>query len=174
MSADDQNNPDASGTPGLRRALYWATLGAVFVVLNLLVVQKEQLLANGQTVLLPLAPVDPRSLMQGDYMVLRYEAVLRLEQALGKAPARDGKLVLNLDGRQVATFHALDSGQQLTANQVTLRFRVRDEIRLGAESFFFQEGKADHYATAKYGELKVTPTGDAVLVGLRGPNLEKL
>lgn len=174
MSAESHHIPETNKNNGLRRALYWATLAAVFVAINLLVVQKEQLLANGQTVLLPLAPVDPRSLMQGDYMVLRYEAVLDLERALGQAPARDGKLVLTLDGRQVATFHALDSGQQLTQNQVTLRFRVRDEIRLGAESFFFQEGKAEHYAVAKYGELKVTPSGDAVLVGLRGPDLEKL
>ncbi|MFX7329222.1 GDYXXLXY domain-containing protein, partial [Acinetobacter baumannii] len=34
--------------------------------------QKEMLLKEGQLVLLPLAPVDPRSLMQGDYMALRY------------------------------------------------------------------------------------------------------
>src|SRR5690606_39326084 len=36
------------------------------------VVHKQRVLATGQTVLLELAPVDPRSLMQGDYMQLSY------------------------------------------------------------------------------------------------------
>ncbi len=36
------------------------------------ILQKEELLTDGQLVLLELAPVDPRSLMQGDYMRLRY------------------------------------------------------------------------------------------------------
>ena len=40
---------------------------------NWSVFQKEQTLKDGQLVLLPLAPVDPRSLMQGDYMSLNYE-----------------------------------------------------------------------------------------------------
>jgi len=39
---------------------------------NYSVIKKEKLLDNGQLVLLELAPVDPRSLMQGDYMALRY------------------------------------------------------------------------------------------------------
>ena len=34
---------------------------------------KEEILKNGKLVLLKLAPVDPRSLMQGDYMILNYE-----------------------------------------------------------------------------------------------------
>lgn len=39
---------------------------------NWSVVQKEETLAKGRLVLLELAPVDPRSLMQGDYMRLNY------------------------------------------------------------------------------------------------------
>lgn len=40
---------------------------------NWSVYQKEQTLKDGQLVLLQLAPVDPRSLMQGDYMRLNYK-----------------------------------------------------------------------------------------------------
>ena len=40
--------------------------------LNWSIYQKEQTLRDGQLVLFELAPVDPRSLMQGDYMSLRY------------------------------------------------------------------------------------------------------
>ena len=38
--------------------------------LNWSIYQKEQTLRDGQLVLFELAPVDPRSLMQGDYMYL--------------------------------------------------------------------------------------------------------
>ena len=45
--------------------------------LNWSIYQKEQTLRDGQLVLFELAPVDPRSLMQGDYMSLRYREATR-------------------------------------------------------------------------------------------------
>ena len=45
----------------------------LLVYFNYSVVKKEELLKEGQLILLELAPVDPRSLMQGDYMALRYK-----------------------------------------------------------------------------------------------------
>jgi uncharacterized membrane-anchored protein len=44
----------------------------ILVVVNYGIYEKERLLANGRLVLLELAPVDPRSLMQGDYLALRF------------------------------------------------------------------------------------------------------
>lgn len=52
--------------------------------------------------------------------------------------------------------------------------RRGSDSRLGAESFFFQEGNAKYYTGAKYGELRVAENGDSVLSGLRGKELEKL
>jgi uncharacterized membrane-anchored protein len=111
--------------------------------------------------------------MQGDYMVLRYRAAdIRGEEAI----PRDGKLVVNLDENGVATFMRIHTaGESLAAGEHLLRYRKRGKgIRLGAESFFFQEGHAKYYSNAKYGELRVTESGDSVLTGLRGPNLERL
>lgn len=45
----------------------------VLIAVNVSIYQREQLLQHGRFVLLELAPVDPRSLMQGDYMALRFE-----------------------------------------------------------------------------------------------------
>ena len=54
----------------------------IIIIINLIILlgffnnsilQKEKLLTDGQLVLLELAPVDPRSLMQGDYMRLNYD-----------------------------------------------------------------------------------------------------
>ncbi len=47
-------------------------------------------------------------------------------------------------------------------------------MRIGPESFFFQEGHANYYNDARDGELRVSPAGDVLLVGLRGEELESL
>lgn len=135
--------------------------------------QKERVLRHGRTLLLELAPRDPRSLMQGDYMDLNYKVATEAFRSDGKAP--NGKLVLKDDPRSVGQFLRFHGGEATAPGEYLLRFRKRGwRVRLGAESFFFQEGKAKNFAGAKYGELRVSPEGDAVLVGLRGPDLQPL
>lgn len=145
----------------------------VLGVANLLIFQKEQLLASGQTIFLELAPVDPRSLIQGDYMDLRYAATRDLP--VDNLPT-DGYLVLKLDSRNIATFNRIyQSGETLAADERLIRFRKRNwDVRLGAESFFFQEGHADYYDQARYAELRLAESGETVLVSLRGEALEEL
>jgi len=145
----------------------------VLALVNFEIYQKEQLLAEGTTVLLELVPRDPRSLMQGDYMVLRYH--IASLPALNEVE-KDGYLVIERDEKQVANFSRIyEDGTALEANESLLRFRKRQRgIRLGAESFFFQEGHAEYYNNARYGELRVAPSGDSVLVGLRDAELSPL
>ncbi len=151
----------------------------VLGTLNWMIIAKERLINSGQTVLCELAPVDPRSLMQGDYMVLRYEVAEDASSALSAEPY-DGLLVLRLDENDVAQFQRLDDGNPLTDNEVRIRFRRRqnsfrrETIRIGAESYFFQEGRSDNFDKAKYGELRVAPNGDCSLVGLRDAKLKRL
>ena len=57
----------------IRLLIMWGVAALVLVVTNVLIVQKERLLAAPQGILLELAPVDPRSLIQGDYMALRFK-----------------------------------------------------------------------------------------------------
>lgn len=159
----------------LRAIGLWGGLALVLIVVNLLVLQKQRVLDEGRTVLLALRPVDPRSLMQGDYMVLRYaEALVPAAEA---APAVDGRMVVALDGDGVATFRRFDDGRALAGDEQYLRYRIRAplgvsrsaeaaELHIGAESFLFQEGHADAYALARYGVLKVAPDGSSVLAGL--------
>ncbi|MEC7120292.1 MAG: GDYXXLXY domain-containing protein [Pseudomonadota bacterium] len=153
----------------------WIALGLllVFGLVNISIWQKEQLWSNGQTLLLPLAPVDPRSLMQGDYMILRYALADQLAAHTGDArhrlvlPTR-GQLLVTVDQEQVVQAAQLDQGQSLKTDQYRLQYRYHNgEIWLGAESFFFQEGHAQHYEQARFGELRVDPKGHSILVGLR-------
>jgi len=155
----------------MRSAVALIVCAAVLALVDFSIAGKERLLAAGKPVYLELAPVDPRSLMQGDYMALNYE----MTNAFRQDPARkDGHLVVALDERGVARFARFHEGTPLAPGEYLLRYRVRDRVRLGAESYFFQEGHADRYAGARYGELRVARTGDSVLVGLADDHLRPL
>lgn len=141
-----------------------------------LVAHKEHLLDTGRGVYLELAPVDPRSLIQGDYMELRY-ALAGAIQDQDPEPGR-GTVVVTLDQRGVARFARLDRGGALAPGEQRLRFRYvpggRPPVRIGAESFFFEEGTAERYDSARHGKLVVDAAGRSVLVGLYDQDLRQL
>lgn len=150
----------------MRKAFVLPGLILVLALTTYSIVQKERLIASGDVALLELAPVDPRSLIQGDYMRLRYELTLFAE-ANDRWP-RDGNVVVTVDSNRVARFARLDDGRSLAAGELRLRYRKRDSrVRVATDAYYFEEGSARKYERAKYGELRVAPDGNSVLVGLR-------
>ncbi len=147
----------------MRTGIILFMLALVLGVFNHSVLRKEQTISTGRSILLDLAPRDPRSLIQGDYMQLRYRIA---EQVSGDQLRDKGLLVLSTDSNRVAEFVRLDVGEPLAPGELRLVYRLRDGVRLGPDSFMFQEGQANTYAAARYGELKVDASGQAVLVGL--------
>ena len=143
----------------------------VILSVNYSIVKKEGVLEDGNTMLLRLAPLDPRSLMQGDYMVLRYALANNVPK---KQLANKGCVVVTLDENKVAKFLRVHDDIPLNDGEHLLFYRNRDGLRMGAESFFFQEGDAKLYSKARYGELKVDKSGASVLVGLRGEDFTPL
>jgi uncharacterized membrane-anchored protein len=138
----------------------------VGLVVSLEIAGKEQVLAKGETLLLELAPRDPRSIMQGDYMTLRYTLARDLSGASGVAHA--GATVVERDGDGIARFVRVDDGQPLSTGQHRLTYRFRGgEATIGTNAYFFEEGTADQYETARYGEVRVAADGTTLLVGLR-------
>lgn len=160
----------------------WSQAGLAFAAVLALVVtgtaiwQKEDLIAHGQAVLVPLAPVDPRSLMQGDYMALRFAfteswAPLRTPLAAGQRP----HVVVLRDGRGVVTRVGPDLGAPLADHELRIELTPKNGgWVLVTDAWFFKEGEADRWALAKYGEFRVGPDGRALLVGLRGADLQPL
>jgi uncharacterized membrane-anchored protein len=145
------------------------TAGLILAVVNLEIAGKERVVREGRTVLLRLAPVDPRSLLQGDYMALRYSMAGEVASAAQAAGVDDGTIVVALDPRGVASFVEIDRGRSFGAGEQRLAFRRRGEtVRLAGDAFFFEEGQGERYRGARYGELRVAEDGTAVLVGLRG------
>ncbi|MCL6414655.1 GDYXXLXY domain-containing protein [Aestuariirhabdus sp. Z084] len=139
------------------------------LVISGVILSKEWVLHDGQELYLKLAPKDPRSLIQGDYMRLDYELTR-------KVPLDDlddsGLLVLTLDAQGVGSFRRLDNEQALAANELKLAYRNYHGVKLGAESYLFQEGLAECYQQAQYARLKVSSSGSSLLIGLLDDQLK--
>ncbi len=153
-------------------------LGALLVLgaVNIAVVGKERIKRDGELVYLPLAPVDPRSLVQGDYMALRFAMADAIERRNAADPhrMRNGEVafaLVKLDDRQIASL-----SDDPAAASIKLRYRIRDgRVWLGTNAFFFEEGKGERFRGASYGEFRVDrESGEAVLVGLRSNTLAAL
>lgn len=139
------------------------------------IVKNEKVLSEGETVLLELRPVDPRSLMQGDYMTLHFEVCNHI---YGLEAESNKFCVVRLDDDRVAHFVSLtnDAAVALREDELLLRYSLEKNswggkfYTIGSDSYFFQEGTANKYATAKYGMLKVVTKGEMIgscsLVGL--------
>lgn len=139
------------------------------------VYKKEQILKNGQLVLFELAPVDPRSLMQGDYMSLRYKGITP-DSIDELTTATRGYAILSVDSNQVAHIIRLQKSLKLINNsELAIKYKiVNNRIVLGPESFFFEEGQGDIYQNARYGGLKVSSQGENLLIGLYDENYKLL
>lgn len=160
----------------MKRWTNWLVVIGLILVLgaaNYSIYVREQITASGRPILLELRPVDPRSLIQGDYMQLRYAAKTFPTQAIAEDMPRKGTYILKLDANNVASFARLDDGSPLTQDEVRLQYSDiiwTGELRIGAESFLFQEGQAQLFQEARFGVLRVDEDGNSVLVGLADEN----
>ena len=159
----------------MRSLIALAACVVSLALVNYSILAKERLLANGAIVLLELAPVDPRSLMQGDYMALRFRMGNDAAAAFRSGETADGRIVVALDERRIASYRRLHDGKTVTSNEILLRYRVRNgELKFATNAFFFQEGTGQRYESAAYGEFRVAPDGDLLLTGLRDRELRPL
>ena len=156
----------------------------VLLLVNWSIVGKERHLKEGRVVYLELAPLDPRSLMQGDYMILNYKVANEVYAALPKnknkgwrrdIDSSDGRVVVGLDEKSVGHFKRLESDLPLAVDEVLLRYRVRGgKLKFATNGFFFQEGQGKHYDSARYGQFRVANDGELLLSSLHDKDLKKL
>lgn len=159
----------------MRRIILLVTTLLLLVAINFTIYQREQLLSSGRVVLLELAPVDPRSLVQGDYMALRFQVANQAFAGRDLAVLDDGHLVVALDERSVATFVRFADGSSLAGNELLLRYRIRNgRSKFATNAYFFQEGHARDFETARFGEFRVAPDGESILIRLRDEQLKVL
>lgn len=177
-----QTSPTAGqgrGRAYLRAVILLVALLLILGVANTAVVQKERVWRQGQPVVLELAPVDPRSLMQGDYMVLRYGVALDIATQLEedsdlaqkiRADGR-GRMVLLPNDQHVHELLRIEPWDAATVppeeGALKLAFRLRgDDVWVVTDAWFFPEGQAEHYEQARYGLFRVDAQGNGLLVDL--------
>ena len=149
-------------------------LALVLVVMTRNIIKYENHLATGDTVLLALAPVDPRGFMQGDYMTLSYALERDVFAALNRDPGsyptnEDGYVIVALDNNKVAQFMRLAANQPkgLATNEMAIHYRIRNgAMQLATNAFFFQEGHGEAFEAAEYGLFRVNDKGEPLLTNL--------
>ncbi|MBN1603882.1 MAG: GDYXXLXY domain-containing protein [Chitinispirillaceae bacterium] len=145
----------------------------VFFAVGTSVKSREDLLNTGETFLFRLAPVDPRSIMQGDYMILNYQ--ITSGTGTKSIPSR-GYIVFKADSFNVANkIRFQKQPKPLSENERIIKYYGhKRNISIGSESYFFQEGDADVYARARFGGIKVAKNGNSILFGLFDENHKKI
>jgi uncharacterized membrane-anchored protein len=176
-----RGNHVGAGTPGHAPSYRYQTAGiclcalAVLAVANLGIWQKEKLIAEGRPLFVELAPVDPRSLMQGDYMQLRFRMVPEVTNQMPEPFGQRPRMVVKVDPRGIATPQRLDQGTPLATDELAVELTwFRWGWSLASDGWYFREGDAARWARARYGEFRVDSAGHVLLVGMRGPDLEPL
>ena len=140
----------------LRSGLLVALVGAILTsVLGWMVWDRVSLLKNGREIVLPVVPVDPRSLFRGDYVILGY-GVSQVPALTGPAtsPRPGTPIYVTLEQAADSGWKAIASSQshpgKVADNQIVLRGRderafwagtaaTQMRVRYGIESFFVPE-----------------------------------
>jgi len=163
-----------------RRVLV-STVGFQILLLASLTVLRVSTLATGDTVLLRVIPVDPRSMFRGEYVILTYEFSRTPFSDIEGLPDRDR---MDWQGRTVYVWlEPEEDGEHWRAERVSIRpptagLFLRGSIvgwsrlEFGIESYFVQEGEGRRYEEAILdrrlsAEVAVNRDGSAALRGLR-------
>ena len=167
-----------------------------------LILKHENHLANSQSIFVELAPIDPRSILQGDYMILNYELyfdtniddgteasseavndlqnwkILALDKHIQNHAHPLSYVLLDEQRRVIQT--RFDDNFIKADSQTSLRLVLKNpsnqlqNLYPAANSFMFAEGLEPCYSKAKYAEIKVKENGLALLLDLVDQNLKPL
>lgn len=152
-----------------KAALFGAAILLQCGLLVLMVADRMQILRDGREVTLQTQPVDPRDLLRGDYVVLRYDisqvpaGALTGQPAAERNPVMFVKLAPNANGLyEAVSVHA--EPVAVTAPEVLIRGRVANSgscgsprrtfceellIKYGLESYFVPEGEGKKLEQAR-------------------------
>ncbi|KTS81193.1 hypothetical protein NS115_16620 [Paenibacillus jamilae] len=147
---------------------------AIVIVLQLGIIgyqtaRSETLLVTGASVKLKLAPIDPRSLLQGDYVALNYDiSTPPSKNSLQEKDWNRGKVkvVLTPDSQGVYIADRLyQDGEKLAHHEIVLNGQWNgSRILYGIENYFIPEGTGRTVEqNAHYAYIRVSRNGDALL-----------
>lgn len=168
-----------------KAVLFGAAILLQCLLLVLMVADRMQILREGREVTLQTQPVDPRDLLRGDYVVLRYDISQVSSGALAGKPAAERhpvvfvKLAPNANGLYEAVSVHVEP-VPVTAPEILIRGRVgyscgagrtfcdKLTIKYGLESYFVPEGEGRKLEQARNAQklrvvASVLPSGRAAI-----------
>jgi uncharacterized membrane-anchored protein len=166
------------------RKILLITVAAQLLILVGMIALRSVPLVTGQTVLVRVRPVDPRDLFRGDYVILSYDFSTMPQDGVQGLSAEQRGRWSKMKGMTVYVPLVADSipghmrAEKVTINKPLsgpfLRGQLGDygRIKFGIEAYYVQEGTGRRYEEAirerkLSAELAVSPSGQAVLKGLR-------
>jgi len=170
-------------TGNLRKWLAGLVILLMLTAVNTGIWQKEQVLKQGAVMILQLAPVDPRSLMQGDYMALNYSITRSLQEefyqqrqvcdSVPQTPCLpvSGKIIVTVNVQRQVTQARFDSGEPLKPDELRVNYHMKSGmLTVGTDAYFFQESHGERFASARYGAFRVGEDGSALLTAMLDKN----
>lgn len=161
----------------IKNAVLLLSTLVILALINVGIYHKENILNEGDIILLKLQPIDPRSLMAGDYMAFRYKIAQDLNNAKEVSTQKHGYLVIKPDKDNVAEFVRVYQGEKLLENEKLVKFIYKTsthQFSIKPDSFLFQEGLQPLYQKAEYAILHYNGVKDYLLVGLADANRNEI
>ncbi|WP_109077599.1 GDYXXLXY domain-containing protein [Aggregatibacter kilianii] len=164
-----------SGVSKVKPLIALCTVLVILLPLNYKVWQFENVLATGKPVVLKIAPVDPRSIMQGDYMSLNYAILTDIRAQLNESANHSENLIDEVPEpkqRPKRLYALIHQDEQGVATLCRVESRIPTDFfdcvpdvylpinnvgwfpTLPSQEYFFAEGKGQHYAQAEYAEYR--------------------
>ncbi|MFK4784949.1 GDYXXLXY domain-containing protein [Fusobacterium sp. MFO224] len=105
---------------------------------------------------LELLPVDPRSLIQGDYMKLSYKIVNDSYKDIYNL--KEGYIKISIDNKNIGHYMNVETLlSPLSNNEKLIYFnQLYNGLDIGINSYLFQEGKGYLFQKAKYAEVIIS------------------
>lgn len=136
---------------------------AVFINLLLLAViftfsvVKEESCQQQTGFYLKLAPVDPRSIMQGDYMILNYEITDKALLNIRDNFINRGYINLKIDKNNIGQYVSVSQkpfNDENDKSKISVVFSFNGtDIDINVNSYMFQEGDSSLYSKAEYAQV---------------------
>ena len=181
----------------IKKMLLIANIVILFIVTAFSAIKEENYKKLDSYFYLELAPVDPRSLLQGDYMILNYDItdkvrdfihnnrtyiyggedeneVDEIKEARKLAHSKKAYVAIRLDENKVARYVKITKEKTDEKDLLFIAYKTDGfNVDINANSYFFQEGTGDKYQNAVYS--KVVLVGDKLrLVDLRDKDFKEI
>lgn len=150
---------------------------ATLAVANFAIFEKEHIIRDGRPVFVRLAPVDPRSLMQGDYMQLNFALPDRWSLADRPRGGQRPTVLVRPDPNlpSAYTLHLPSALEPRQDNDLEVPLSAKDgNWVFVTDAWFFKEGDAHKFEGARYGEFRILLNGSALLVGMADEQLQPI